>query len=123
MCFGEALDGVQDGVKFGAVEELAKEDYGVYFLGVVDVDEGIGVEEEKVGQLAWLDGALCLRFAEEFGGKFCCCLQGLHWGEARFDEKGELFVQAGTGENVRGRGVCAREDAHTCGAHFRDDPQ
>jgi len=123
VCFGELLDGGEDGVEFRAVEELAAEDYGADFLGVANVAEGVGIEEEEIGELAWLDGALRLGFAEEFGGLFCCGLQGLHGCEACLHQEGEFFVEAGAREDVRGGGVCAGQDADACSMHFSYDVQ
>ncbi len=74
--------------------------HGTNSLHVVDVVQGVGVKEKEIGELAWLDGALRLEFAEEFGRISCGGLQRLHGSEARLYEVGEVFVQAGTGEDV-----------------------
>jgi hypothetical protein len=56
MAGGIGGDVLEESVEVGAGEEAAGEDDGGDFLGVGDVFEGIGVEEDEVGDFAGGDG-------------------------------------------------------------------
>lgn len=123
MCLGVLLDGVEEGVESGAAEDVAAKNDGEDFLGVVDVGERIGIEEDEVGDLVGLDGAVSVELAQKFGGIFRGGLQGLHGREAGLDEIREIFVKGRAREDVgRGR-VGASHDANAGSLHLDDDDE
>jgi len=67
---GEGADGGEELIEGGAVEEMAAENDDLDFAGVADVVEGIGVEEDEVGELSFFDGAGIFFGVEKSGVAF-----------------------------------------------------
>ena len=73
-------------------------------LGVVDVGEWIGIEQDEVGHFARRDRPHRVRHPEPLGGFSRRARERLHRAHAhRIDEESQLLVQRKTGEDVQDR--------------------
>ena len=66
--FGGRFDLLQDFLQVGMREIVAVEDYGADFLGIGNVGQGIGFENDQVGDFSGFDSAQPGFHIEEFGG-------------------------------------------------------
>ena len=93
-----------------------------YFLRVADIFEGIGIEENKVGNLALFNRSQIAVFSEEPCRVDCCSLERFHGSKAGSDEALQFEMEAETGENVdTGWSICSGEKRNVGLVQLFDD--
>lgn len=118
FCFAVAvLGGFEKAIEGGAVKIFSAEPDGADLRCVVNVREGIGGEQHEVSALSGRDRTKFSGAAEEFRGAQRGGLQGGKGSEARFDEQGQLVMQAETRHAVRVHGVGAGKQRDTGAKH------
>src|SRR5882724_7758704 len=108
-------------VERGAIEELSADNDGSDFFRVVNLVEGICIEQNQVGVFAGCDGSLRIEVAKEFCWIARRRLQRFHRRQASLHEKSKVFVQAETRKHVRRSGVCSGHETYTRLSHLAGD--
>src|SRR5438132_8002955 len=108
-------------VERSAVEEFSANKNCTNLLRVVNVVEGICVEQDNVSVFAGGDRSLRIEEAKEFCGVARRGLQRFHRRQASLHKKSKVLVQAETRMHVRRGGVRSGHKTHTRLSHLADD--
>src|SRR5271165_5110098 len=87
-------------VERGAVEFLARQKYRRDFRRVVNVSERIGIQQNKIGNLAGNNRSILILDSHEFRWIPRCRLKSCQRGQAGFHQERELVVETESGEAV-----------------------